>query len=170
MTLNMWVLTSGCLMKGFHLIIHLLFSSIIIPFLLPPWKCYHFHITTAWLVGFSPSVFFPPGHPFCPHNSFSNVALLAGQMTSRNSPCTVSLMTSTVNIKPGLWTTAEMLKGQVQFSNVLPRFPSEDLGFWLHFRSTWLKTMHQSRQSTWQNHEFWGDESKGDEGNSFIII
>lgn len=37
------VLTSACLLKGFHLVTSLLFSSIIIPFPLPLWKCYKFH-------------------------------------------------------------------------------------------------------------------------------
>lgn len=63
MTLNMWVLTSGCLMKGFDLIIHLLFSSIIIPFLLPPGNVTIFILQQP---GWSDSLLlsFPPLTPF----------------------------------------------------------------------------------------------------------
>lgn len=88
------VLTSACLLKRFNLTIHLPFSSIIILFPLPLWKCYKFHYRR------------PVSPCLLTSTRVSNVQLLPTGTTSRNLLYT-HLMTSGVYFKSRLWTMEE---------------------------------------------------------------
>ena len=98
------VLTTAGLLKGFHLIIHLMFSSVIIPFLLPLWKCYNF----LYRRPASPCLFI--------YTWVSNVQLLPTERASRNLPYPYTcLMTSGVYFKSRCWTSLGDTIGQMQF-------------------------------------------------------